>query len=114
MRRFGWIISIPIIAIIVIFAVMNRQDAALNLWPLPWAVQVPLFLLTLGAVLFGFLFGVLVMWISAARQRRRLRETKRHLDAAHSELQMARRETAAARNPGTSVAVSRNRLPPAA
>jgi uncharacterized integral membrane protein len=114
MRRFGWIIGIPVIALVVIFAVMNRQDAALNLWPLPWDVQVPLFLLTLGAVLFGFLFGVLVMWVSGARQRRRLRDAKRHLDAAHSELQMARRETASARSPGTAVAVSQTRLPPAA
>ena len=114
MRRFGWIISIPVIAIIVIFAVMNRQDAALSLWPLPWDVQVPLFLLTLGAVLFGFLFGVLVMWVSGARQRRRLREAKRHLDAAHSELVMARQQTAAPRQAGTAVAVAQTRLPPAA
>jgi uncharacterized integral membrane protein len=114
MRRFAWIITIPVSVIVVVFAVMNRQPVALNLWPLPWDVGAPLFMLTLAAILFGFLLGVAVMWFSTAKQRRRLREAKRALDAAHSELHMLRRQSATAPVTGTAIAMARNRLPPAA
>jgi uncharacterized integral membrane protein len=113
MRRLGWIVSIPVIIIVALFAVNNRQTVDIELWPLPWAVPpVPVFVLTLGAVLFGFLFGCLVMWLTGGKHRRRMREARRDLDAARSELHVARQRPAAP--VGTAVAVSRNRLPPAA
>ncbi|HVY98696.1 MAG TPA: LapA family protein [Dongiaceae bacterium] len=112
MRRFGWIVSIPVIVIVALFAVNNRQTVEIELWPLPWAPSTPLFLLTLCAVLFGFLFGCLVMWLTGGKQRRRLRETRRDLDAARSELHVVRQRPAAPT--GTAVTVTRNRLPPAA
>ena len=112
MRRFAWIVTLPIIAIVTIFAVMNRQDVALNLWPLPWDIAAPLFLLTLMLVLFGFLFGVLVMWFSGAKQRRQLRNVKRDLDEARIELHTLRRQ-GPARPTGTAVATTQTRLPAA-
>jgi len=113
MRRFGWVVSIPVIIVVAVFAVMNRQQVALNLWPLPWEMSAPLFMLTLGAILFGFLFGCLVMWFSGSKHRRRLRESRRDLDAARSELHAARQQRSAAPT-GTAVTVAQNRLPPAA
>ena len=114
MRRFGWIVSIPVIIIVAVFAVDNRQDVTLEFWPLPWALPwpVPVYLLTLGAVVFGFLFGCLVMWLTGARHRRRLREARRDLDAARSELHVVKQRPAAPT--GTAVTLSQNRLPPAA
>src|SRR3569623_600395 len=72
MRRFAWIVTLPIIAIVTIFAVMNRQDMALNLWPLPWDFSLPVFLFTLLLILFGFCFGVLVMRQRGTTHRRAL------------------------------------------
>ena len=112
MRRLGWIVSIPVIIVVAVFAVMNRQEVALNLWPLPWDLSAPLFLLTLAAILFGFLFGCLVMWFSGSRHRRRLRETRRDLDAARTDLHVARQRSTVPT--GTAVTVAQNRLPPAA
>jgi uncharacterized integral membrane protein len=112
MRRFGWIVSIPVIIVVALFAVNNRESVALNLWPLPWDIDAPLFLLTLGAILFGFLFGCLVMWLTGAKHRRRLRETRRDLDATRSELHVVRQRPPTPT--GTAVTVARNRLPPAA
>jgi uncharacterized integral membrane protein len=112
MRRFGWIVGIPVIVIVAVFAVMNRQSVTLDLWPLPWEASAPLFMLTLGTILFGFLFGCLVMWVSGSKHRRRLRETRRDLDAARSELHVARQRPPEPR--GTAVVVQQNRLPPAA
>jgi len=114
MRRFAWIVTLPIIALVTIFAVMNRQEVALNLWPLPWDITTPLFLLTLGLILFGFLLGVLVMWFTGARQRRHLRHTKRDLDDARMELHTLRRQPPQQRSTGTAIATTQTRLPPAA
>ena len=113
MRRFAWIVTLPIIAIVTVFAVMNRQEVTLNLWPLPWDFATPLFLLTLGLILFGFLFGVLVMWFTSAKQRRHLRHVKRDLDEAKMELHTLRRQPPV-RATGTAVATTQTRLPPAA
>jgi uncharacterized integral membrane protein len=113
MRRFAWIVTLPIIAVVTVFAVMNRQDVALNLWPLPWDFAVPLFLLTLLLILFGFCFGVLVMWFSGAKQRRQLRHVKRDLDEAKTELHTLRRNPPQARATGTALATTQTRLPAA-
>ena len=113
MRRFGWIVSIPVIIVVALFAVDNRQAVEIELWPLPWALPpVPVFVLILGAILFGFLFGCLVMWLTHGKQRRRLRDTRRDLDAARSELHVVRQRPAAPT--GTAVTIAQNRLPPAA
>ena len=114
MRRFAWIVTLPVIAIVTIFAVMNRQDVVLNLWPLPWEFAAPLFMLTLGLILFGFLFGVLVMWFTGAKQRRQLRQVKRDLDESKVELHTLRRQAPQpARTPGTAMATTQTRLPAA-
>jgi uncharacterized integral membrane protein len=114
MRRFGWIVSIPVIIVVALFAVNNRQGVEIELWPLPWAPKpIPVFMLVLIAILFGFLFGCLVMWLTGAKQRRRLRDTRRDLDATRSELHVMKRQRPAAAT-GTAVTVSQNRLPPAA
>jgi uncharacterized integral membrane protein len=116
MRRFAWIVTLPIIAIVALFAVDNRQAIELNLWPLPWALPpVPLFLLTLLLILFGFVFGVLVMWFTGARQRRQLRQAKRDLDEARMELHTLRRQAPPrTTGTGTALATTQTRLPPAA
>ena len=115
MRRFAWIVTLPVIAVVALFAIDNRQPVALELWPLPWLLPpVPLFLLTLLLILFGFLFGVLVMWLTGARQRRHLRALKRDLDEAKIELHTLRRQPPLPRNTGTALATTQTRLPPAA
>jgi lipopolysaccharide assembly protein A len=115
MRRFAWIVTLPVIAVVALFAIDNRQPVTLELWPLPWVLPpVPLFLLTLLLILFGFLFGVLVMWLTGGRQRRQLRVLKRDLDEAKIELHTLRRQPPLARSTGTALATTQQRLPPAA
>ena len=114
MRRFAWIVTLPIIAIVTVFAVMNRQDVVLNLWPLPWDFAMPVFLLTLLLILFGFAFGVLVMWFTGTKQRRQLRRARRDLDQAKVELHTLRRQPPQPRGTGTALATAQTRLPPAA
>jgi len=106
-------VALPILGIGPVFAVMNRQDVTLDLWPLPWEFATPVFLLTLLLILFGFVFGVLVMWFSGAKQRRQLRLARRDLDAAKMELHTLRRAPPQARSTGTALATTQTRLPAA-
>ena len=112
MRRFAWILTLPIIAIVTVFAVMNRQPVTLDLWPLPWEFATPLFLLTLGLILFGFVLGVAVMWFTGAKQRRQHRSVKRDLDNTRSDLHTLKRQAPTPQ--GTAIATTQTRLPPAA
>lgn len=92
-----WIIVLPVIIVLVTFAVMNRQDINLDLWPLPWATPpVPVFALLFGGLLAGFGGGVFVMWRHGAAGRRRSRDLTRQINIQISELDNLRRSTAGA------------------
>lgn len=92
MNRLVWIITIPVAIIVVLFAVNNSESVALNLWPLPWDIQAPLFLFTLGSIVFGFLFGGLAAWGSGGTTRRKLRQTQHDLAHARDEIAALKRE----------------------
>lgn len=73
MRRLSWIVTLPITILAVLFALSNSGSVQVRLWPLPWVAELPLYLLILGSLLLGFLFGAVVAWISSGARRRRLR-----------------------------------------
>ncbi len=57
MRRF---LALPFAAVIVVFALSNRETVLLGFWPLVNGLAVPLFLALLGAGLGGLLLGLLI------------------------------------------------------
>ncbi|MCH7487888.1 MAG: DUF1049 domain-containing protein [Proteobacteria bacterium] len=71
MRLLSWIILLPVALAVIAFSAANREPVALDLWPLPFTAEPPVFLIILLAVFAGFVWGGLVVWISAARRRRR-------------------------------------------
>jgi lipopolysaccharide assembly protein A len=91
-----------IIAAVVLgcFAVANRQAASLALWPLPYVVELPLYLLVFGVLLVGFIVGVLAAWLGARQRRRELRRRGRQIEALERELAATQSQlVAAAPNP---------------
>ena len=64
----GWILGVPFAIILVIFAISNRTSVRLDLWPLPFGIETPLYLLVLGPLAMGFLAGAVVVWL--VRRRR--------------------------------------------
>ena len=87
-RIIGLILLLPVLVVLVLFGLSNRQEVALSLWPfdLAWMVPVSTAMLVLAAV--AFLFGAAVTWASALswrRQARRYREAARTLEAELSE-----------------------------
>lgn len=92
MKRLSWIISIPLLIIGVVFAVVNRQDVDVLIWPFGIQLQAPLFLVILLALFLGFLIGGLLAWFSAhAARRREKRQQNEKLRALERQLEDLRR-----------------------
>jgi uncharacterized integral membrane protein len=58
----------------VLIAVSNAGRVELTLWPLPYSVAAPLYLLILGMLLLGVLAGLGMGWWAGRHHRRRARK----------------------------------------
>jgi uncharacterized integral membrane protein len=88
MRRLTTLlVTAPLLLVLVVFAVENRQDVVLNLWPFG-SVATELFVLALGLLALGLLIGGLMIWVQLVRWRVRARSLERRaveLEAALAE-----------------------------
>ena len=83
------ILGVPVLLVLVLFALSNPTPAAFRLWPTDFALELPLSLAVLGAMAVAFLAGALVLWLSALAARRRARRAEhavRLLEAQVAEL----------------------------
>ncbi len=83
------IISLPLLLLLVLFALSNTQPARLGLWPTDFQLEVPLSLAMLVAMAGAFLAGALIVWLGGLGQRRRAREAEHNIRLL--EAQLARR-----------------------
>ncbi|WP_073957096.1 lipopolysaccharide assembly protein LapA domain-containing protein [Thalassospira sp. TSL5-1] len=96
MRVLYWIIAIPLTIVITVFAVANRQATTLSLWPLPFEMDLPLFVPVLGALLLGLLIGLLFEWLLTGKHRRANRKMESELSRLRREKEAAREQERAA------------------
>ena len=101
MKLVFWIVVALIAAVLALFAISNRAAVALGLWPLPLELDLPVYLAILGALLIGFIAGVLAAWLAGRRREnrrrgRRIAALERELAAREAALPEAR-ETMPAR-----------------
>lgn len=59
--------------LVILFSITNRQFVALDLWPLPLFVDVPIYGVVIAIAVIGFIAGGIVAWFSGGRARRRAR-----------------------------------------
>lgn len=90
LRYLSWIVTIPLGIIVISFAVSNRDPVALRLWPLPFEVEMPVFLPVLGALVVGFVAGGAIAWWSGGRTRRLARRQSSRLKSLASEVETLR------------------------
>ncbi|MBV9811412.1 MAG: DUF1049 domain-containing protein [Acetobacteraceae bacterium] len=102
------IVAIPLLIILVLFALSNRQPVDLAFWPTDYVLTgVPLAIAILIGAAIAFFLGALILWFAllaakgraarAERARRMLEEQVRELKA---------RPVPATTRPGTAVAVT--------
>ena len=95
MRRIlYWLFLPPLGALLVLFAVVNREAVTVSLDPLPFAYSLPLFAVVLLATFVGLLVGYVVATISGFARRRELRQLRRQLAMTESELHALRADAA--------------------
>ncbi len=85
--RFLWLIlTIAAISLAMVFAVSNTQQVTLQFWPFTGQLEIAAWVLVIGAMATGALFGGGIVWLSLALQRRLGKAEKR---AATAEDQLA-------------------------
>jgi putative membrane protein len=72
-------VAIVMALIIVLFAVSNRAQVVVQVWPLPYQIFLGLYSVILWAVLIGFIVGLIVAWVMSAARRREQRESRRRI-----------------------------------
>jgi uncharacterized integral membrane protein len=66
-----WLLFLPLLVLLALFALSNPQDVELRLWPfdLAWVSPLGIAVLVLGAV--AFVFGAVLTWAAGWPARRR-------------------------------------------
>ena len=90
MKAVRWAVMLVAALLLIPFAVANRATVSLGLWPLPFLVDLPLYLLALLLLLAGFFVGAAGAWFGGRRVRRERRHRRRHIAALERELKAAR------------------------
>lgn len=83
------LVTVPLLLLLVLFALSNTEPVPIRLWPTDMAAEVPLSLAVLGGMGAAFLVGALLVWFSALSQRSRARRAEaqvRILDEQLAEL----------------------------
>lgn len=101
------IILIPIVLVLVMFAVANRQVVTLSFDPFDaanpaYAVAVPLFVLIFILVVLGVLLGGIAAWLRQGRWRRAARRLDGQMRRLNDEVHELRRRELERRSPPTS------------
>jgi len=80
------LLTLPLLVLLVLFALSNTQPVRLGLWPTDFALEVPLSIAVLGAMAIAFLAGGMVVWINELGQRRRAREAEHRARLLEAEI----------------------------
>ncbi len=92
MKRFSWILTLPLLAVAVVFAIANREWVTLDLWPFDLSLRLPLFVVLLASLFVGLSIGGLAAWLSAGRTRRRGRRQRRRIEELERDVARLGRE----------------------
>src|SRR5579883_1474056 len=91
MKLIGWILGALVAIVLILFAVSNRGAVALQIWPLPFSLELPLYAALLAALVIGFIAGCL----GGFKWRRRARRAESEAAALRRQLAELRATAAA-------------------
>ena len=111
MRYLIWLLAMPVALVVIAFAVANRDLAMVSFSPLPFVLDIPLWALVVGAVLFGIIVGGTIRWLMDLRWRRLARVRGRRLRAVEKEAALLRDKFAKQRSAPASTSGRRDARP---
>jgi len=99
-RMVGWFVLVPLSAVLIVFALANREPVPINFNPFvpgqgAAGVDVPLFLVIFLVLLIGVALGGVATWFAQGHHRRDERHWRRHAEVLSRDLEAARRVPAA-------------------
>lgn len=106
MKLLAWAIAAAVAVVVIAFAVANRGAVPISVEPLPYVLEVPVWVLSVGALAVGFLAGALVRWLLDLKWHRAARRSRRRARALERELAEARARLAAAGRGGGAAALA--------
>lgn len=89
-KLISFCVTFPITVIVVLFAVSNRNLVSMELWPLPGAVDAPLYLVFLVAVAAGFVLGGAIAWSGELGHKMRANRAEKKAEDLERELAVMR------------------------
>lgn len=95
----GWLVLVPLCALLIAFALANRQLVTLNINPFVAPLDpaagygIPLFVVLFVVLLIGVLLGGIATWFAQGSHRRRERHWRREAHQLSGELEAQRRAT---------------------
>jgi uncharacterized integral membrane protein len=93
-RFLFWLVILPLAVAMAVFAVNNREVAFVDFRPLPYALEMPVLLLIIGAVLLGLVIGGIATWFGQHHWRARARALHRRVKHLEGEIESFRARTA--------------------
>ncbi len=84
----GLLITAPLLLLLLLFALSNRQMVQVALWPTDWSVDVMLSVVVLGAAAIAFLLGALTVWLTELARRGRLRRAEQKVALLEEQLRV--------------------------
>ena len=81
------LIAVPLLLLLVLFALSNTAPVRFGLWPTDFALQVPLSLAVLGAMAVASFAGGLLVFVSELSQRRRARHAEQSVRLLEAQVQ---------------------------
>jgi len=81
------LLAAPVLIVLVVFALSNRQAVQLGLWPTDIMVDMPLSIAVLIAAGLFFIAGALVTWGASVATRNRARRAERTIRQLEAEVQ---------------------------
>ncbi len=76
LRILRLLIAVPLLVLLVLFALSNTAALRLGLWPTDYSVTLPASIVILGAMAVAFLAGAFVVWVGEMGRRRRARQAE--------------------------------------
>ena len=92
MRFLTWLIAIPVALIIIAVSISNSTPAIIDLSPLPFIINVPIWAIAVGAVLFGIIVGGSIKWMLDHRRRVVSISRARKLQSAQKQINLLQKK----------------------
>lgn len=88
---FGMVFTV----LVATFAVLNRYSVDVVFTPVSDVVTLPFYIVFLGALFVGFMFGGVLVWLNGGRVRSEKRKQKREIKLLEKEIERLKTQSAA-------------------